>query len=625
MKQFGLAFGLIVLISLFATPTAAQDAPQSPAQELADRYAPVVYVREQDHACAMPPQGGEPYLPLPVEMVLGNERVLIRDSENGDQVVATGPNATELATYGPETYMDFPGDPRRPGCTYEIDERFRIEQFDLVPTTYARVVIDAEEQRLALQYWFFWYFNDWNNTHESDWEMIQLFWDDVGGVEGALERPPDRAGYSQHGNGEMADWDDPKLELEDEIHPRAYPAAGSHATFYSNETFLAWGERNSGFGCDVSRGPSVRTEVDAVLVPDEIDPDGEWAWLLYEGRWGERQPGPFNGPVGPNLNSRWIDPWEASENWRPFSIVVPGSKALGPTMTDAFCGLTEAGSRALIFAVVYPWIGLPAFGAVVAAFVLLYSRSRALFRRAIRLYREHWQVFAGIGIVAIPIGIGFNLLQAFLITRNPLEYVVEWFDNTAGARLTAVAAVGGVQQLAMLLIISPAVIQAVVDIHRGRPASVARSYRLAAQRSPAIAAALAIVFVLAGVPALLLIGLPIAIWLIVRWQFFVQSLVYDREQTGTGALRESANLVEGRWWRTLGTVFLFDLLATIPGILVGFVLLTLGGAAVGLANGASSVLYALAIPLAVIAITLMYLDRKAEATPSEDVGEARLT
>src|SRR5690606_31115826 len=146
------------------------------------------------------------------------------------------------------------------------------------------------------------------------------------------------------------------------------------------------------------------------------------------------------------------------------------------------------GSRALIFAEVYLWIGLPAFGAVVAAFVLLYSRSRALFRRAICLYLEHWQVFAAIGIVAIPIGICFNLLQAFLITRNPLEYVVEWFDNTAGARLTAVALVGGVQQLAMLLIISPAVIQAVLDIHRGQPASVARSYRLAAQRSPAIAA-----------------------------------------------------------------------------------------------------------------------------------------
>ncbi len=609
---------VLAIIWLFqpATPAAAQEAI-SPGQELADRYVPVAYVREQEHACAVPPGGGEPYLPVPVEMVLGNERVLIRDSENGDQVIANGADAAELKTFGPETYMDFPGDPRRPGCTYETDERVRIEELDLVPTTYVHIVHDEEGQRLALQYWFFWYFNDWNNTHESDWEMIQLFWDDVDGVEGALERPPDRVGYSQHGNGEMADWGDPKLELEDETHPRAYPAAGSHATFYSNETFLAWGERNSGFGCDVSRGPSVRTELNAVLVPDEIDPDGDFAWLLYEGRWGERQPGPFNGPVGPNLNSRWIDPWEASDNWRPFSIVVPGSKALGPTMTDAFCGLTEAGSRALIFAVVYPWIGLPAFVAVIAAFALLFYRSRTLFRRSLRLYRDHWKVFVGIGLVAIPIGIAFNLLQAFLITRNPLEYVVEWFDNTAGARLTAVAAIGGVQQIAMLLIISPAVIQAVLDVHRGERAGVVRSYRLAARRSMAIGIAFLIVLILVGIPALLLIGLPIAIWLIVRWQFFVQSLVYDTDQTSTGALRDSASLVHNRWWRTLGTVFLFDLLATIPGILVGFVLLTLGGAAVGLANSVSSILYALTIPLAVIAVTLMYLSRKQEPAPAE--------
>jgi hypothetical protein len=558
-------------------------------------------------------------------MVLGNERVLIRDSEDGDRVIATGVDAAELATYGPETYMDFPGDPRRPGCTFETDERLRIEELGMVPTTYAHIVFDEAEQRLALQYWFFWYFNDWNNTHESDWEMIQLFWDDVSGVEQALERPPDRVGYSQHGNGEMADWGDAKIELEDETHPRAYPAAGSHATFYSNETFLAWGERNSGFGCDVSRGPSVRTELKAVLVPDEdeIDPHGAFAWLLYEGRWGERQPGPFNGPVGPNLNGRWIDPWEASDNWRPFSIVVPGSKAIGPTMTDAFCGLTEAGSRALIYTVVYPWIGIPVLAAVVAALAFMFSRSRRLFLDATRLYRRHWKLFVGIGLVAIPIGIVFNLIQAVLIGRWPLEYLVEWLDNTAGARLTAVAAIGGVQQLAMLLIIAPAVIQAVLDLQRGRPAGIVRSYRMASERALPIGIAFLIVFVLAGIPALILIGLPIAIWLIVRWQFFAHALVYDPDRTSTDALRESASLVSGRWWRTLGAVFIFDLLATVPGIVVGFGLLTLGGNDVGFANAVSSVLYALTIPLSVIAVTLMYLSRKQESPAAEAPVDAR--
>jgi hypothetical protein len=342
------------------------------------------------------------------------------------------------------------------------------------------------------------------------------------------------------------------------------------------------------------------------------------------GRWGERQPGPFNGPVGPNLNARWIDPWEASDNWRPFSIVVPGSNTLGPTMTDAFCGLTEAGSRALIYTVVYPWIGLPVLGLVVAAFVFLYRRSRQLLRRAMQLYREHWQLFVGIGLMAIPIGIVFNIVQAFLINQQPLRYVVNWFDATAGARLTAVAAIGGLQQLAMLLIISPAVIQGVLDVRRGEPASVARSYRLAAPRVVSIATATLVIIVLAGLPALLLIGLPIAIWLVVRWQFYIQSLVYDPQQTSTGALRESASLVRNRWWRTLGVVFLFDLLAAVPGVLVGFVLLTLGRTAVGFANGVSSLLYALAIPLVVIAITFMYLDRKEESRPTQVAGTPHL-
>ncbi|HWV23404.1 MAG TPA: hypothetical protein VNZ58_04370, partial [Thermomicrobiales bacterium] len=353
-----IVIGSIMMFAGFASSVYGQTGGDSAAQELVDRYVPVAYLREQERACAVPPYGGEPYLPLPVEMVLDNDRVLIRDGANHDEVLATGVSASELATYGPDTYMDFPGDPRRPGCTYETDERARIEEIGLEPTTYAHIVFDEENQRLALQYWFYWYFNDWNNTHESDWEMIQLMWDDVSNVDQALGMPPDRVGYSQHGNGEMATWGDRKVQLEDDTHPLVFPAAGSHATFFSNETFLAWGERNSGFGCDVSSGPSVRVPLNAVLVPDEIDPAGDFAWLLYEGRWGERQPSSFNGPLGANLNSRWLDPWTTTDNWRPFSIVVPGSKALGPSMTEAFCTLTAAGSQVLIYAMVYPWVTL---------------------------------------------------------------------------------------------------------------------------------------------------------------------------------------------------------------------------------------------------------------------------
>ena len=43
---------------------------------------------------------------------------------------------------------------------------------------YAHVATDpAHPGKLALQYWFFYVYNDWNNLHEGDWEMIQLDFD----------------------------------------------------------------------------------------------------------------------------------------------------------------------------------------------------------------------------------------------------------------------------------------------------------------------------------------------------------------------------------------------------------------------------------------------------------------
>ncbi len=608
--------------SVVAQPAGAP----SVEQQLADRYVPVAYLREQEDDCAGPPQGGEPYLPLPIDIVLDNPEVLLRDAADGDQVLASGVGATDLASFGPDTYLDYPGDPRRPGCTYETHERVRTAELGLEPTTYVHIVYDETEQRLALQYWFFYYFNHWNNTHESDWEMIQLMWDDVSGVEQALQVEPTRVGYSQHGNGELATWGDDKIQVEDETHPLIYPAAGPHATFYSNDTFLAWGERSSGFGCDISSGPSVRTPLTAVVVPNDPDPDGEFAWLLYEGRWGERQPGPFNGVVGPSFNSRWIDPWVTTDNWRNFSIVVPeASNTLGPTMTDAFCGLTEAGSRLLILALIQPWIALPLIAVAVAVFGFFYRRSRRLLRLALQLYRAHWQVFLGIGLAAVPIGIVVNIVQSFLSSRDPVQWLATWLDDTTGARLGVVTAFGGAQQLATLLIIAPAVIQAVADIHAGRSPGIVCSFRLAAARSLPIALAGLVAVVLIALPLLTVIGLPIAIWLFVQWHFFAQVLIFDRHESSAGALGESADLVKGRWWKTLFTVFIVDLIATIPGVVVGFGLLTLGRTAVGFANGISSLLYALAIPFAVIAVTLMFLECRGVSLPLAKVARTTPT
>ena len=56
------------------------------------------------------------------------------------------------------------------------------------PVMYAHVVQEAGRPGIALQYWFYYWFNRFNDLHESDWEMIQLAFDGATTPEEALAR-----------------------------------------------------------------------------------------------------------------------------------------------------------------------------------------------------------------------------------------------------------------------------------------------------------------------------------------------------------------------------------------------------------------------------------------------------
>lgn len=615
-KCLPVVVGLIMLLGLIPTPIAAQESSDSLEQQLVDKYAPIVYLRTQEHQCGKPPTQGEPYVPIPVDMVLNNDRILVRDARTRE-VIMTGPSAQDLAKLGPDTYLDFPGNSVRPGCTYETDQNAWMAEQGLEPSVYAKISIDEENNKLIVQYWFYYYYNHWNNTHESDWEGILVMWDNVSTVEDALATNPDRVGFAQHGNGELADWDDTKLGLEDGTHPIAYPAAGSHATFFGNNTYLAWGERNSGFGCDMASPPSHRVALDTILIPDEIDPNGDFAWLLYPGRWGEQQASAYNAPVGPINNLRFLDPWTGTDNWRPFSIVVPGTDALGPSMTDAFCTLTAGSSRLLLNVLARPMITLPILVVIIGILAFFTRRAWPVFKRAIALYKSEWKLFTGIGLMSIPIGIFFNTLQNWLVGHNPLKFVVDYLDNTGGAALTAVLMVSGVQQLAMMLIITPALLVAAKSVLEGNPITVIEAYKRAFGHFKPIGLAVLIAIGVLVPLVLITILIPVAIWYAVRGHFFMQSLVFDHTSTARASFRQSFRTVKGHWWTMAFSLLVFDLLAVLPGILIGFGLLTIGRTAVGFANGISSLFYALLIPLSVLSVTILYLTNLKDPTEKD--------
>ena len=131
---------------------------------------------------------------------------------------------------------------------------------------YAHVAGDPRPPgKLALQYWFFYPFNDFNNTHEGDWEMIQLVFDAADAAE-ALAEEPVEVGYSSHEGAERAAWDDEKLEIVDGTHPVVYPAAGSHANKFGAALYLG-SSAEAGVGCDDTPGPT------STAGPREDDPE----------------------------------------------------------------------------------------------------------------------------------------------------------------------------------------------------------------------------------------------------------------------------------------------------------------------------------------------------------------
>jgi len=243
-----LALAAIVLLLSAPAGHAATDA----ATLLAERFAPVLQLREQKH----PPcdTGGEQFVPSPVELVLGRPDVVLRGPGPGHPVVKTAPTARDLYGKGAQWFLDFPGDPYHPGCRYARDA-IRLGQ-GRPATAYAHVVTQADApHRLVLQYWFFYYFNQFNDLHEGDWELVELVFAADDAAE-ALTQTPISVGYSQHDGGERAAWDDAKLEREgDRI--VVYPGAGSHANYYSRALWLGR-SASEGFGCDDTRGPSRR-------------------------------------------------------------------------------------------------------------------------------------------------------------------------------------------------------------------------------------------------------------------------------------------------------------------------------------------------------------------------------
>ncbi len=126
----------------------------------------------------------------------------------------------------------------------------------------------ATDNKIVIQYWFFYLYNDHIFDHEGDWEMIQIICDE--------NENPQKAGYSQHYDGETKSWTSTPKE---DGHPKVYVAKGGHGSFYTENKNTITDPRGDydkdhSDGCD-----AVDDEATNLALFSAIDHIGEYVTL----------------------------------------------------------------------------------------------------------------------------------------------------------------------------------------------------------------------------------------------------------------------------------------------------------------------------------------------------------
>ena len=602
------------LATLVLGAPAATAASSDATTVLAERYAPIVVVREQPVPCGE----GEPYRPTTVETVLGQPGVVLRGPD-GQGVQE--PTAADLAGLGADWYLDYPGNPLAPGCDYET--WYRENSVGIQPTLYSRVATDpGHPGQLALQYWFFYTYNDWNDKHEGDWEMVQIVFPAATADEALAVAPTDVA-YAQHEGSQVSTWDsDGLVRVGERI--VVYPGQGSHAAYYGQHTWFGKSAA-AGFGCDNTAPPGLQVQPRIDVLPGGAPPTtGPYAWVSFTGHWGQQAPSFNNGPTGPVTKDQWAAPitW-MQEQGRTSAVSLP--EVPGPALRG-FCGLTASGSLLFIDLLDQPVLVVAILLALLLVVIWLVRRTSwrhaqsddpdrlrhagQIITAAFGWTRRHAGAVSGIAALMVAGSLASRAGIAMLLPAPAPGDItgttesVGWMGAVAALLLAAVI-------LVLVGWVAASVISLVRDDADGGQLRTGAALRAGGRARSGMAAAVLLLLV-----ALLLTGslvlIPVAAWLVARWAVAPAAAVVE----GLGlraSLRRSAQLTSGQRWRTLGVQAVLSFVALSLAGLLGALLLLLTGWPFWVTGLIGTVLVAVLLPVAFVGTTLQYFDLRRRA------------
>ncbi|HEX4096894.1 MAG TPA: hypothetical protein VHX64_09205, partial [Caulobacteraceae bacterium] len=552
--------------------------------------------------------------PTSVDTVLGNPTVLLQHAAEGEPLttIRRAPTVRQIAGLGEGFYLNLEGEALGDTCVYARAFKKLLEEGKAPAVTYAHIAREAGHPGFALQYWFFWYFNQFNDLHEGDWEGMQITFE-ANAPAAALKEEPGEIILFQHAGGERAKWEDGKVQKEG-THPVVYPAAGSHATFYDSAVYVENGQHGSGLGCDNTTGPLRELRLQPILMPNQPASEGPFAWTSYYGRWGEREKGFNNGPTGPQTKTVWREPFAWMAKQRTTSPRLPGGTIAGPQVTKAFCGAVAAASELINLDAQSP----PAAAATVIGLLVLLMlfvgftawrpvdidtlrRRRALgqiLRAARQFYGRHWRVLLPVALAALVLIGATNFLAGMIsesAPRGSSGVHLAWADMLEQfVRPVAEALVAAI----VIVVAREALRSREVGFRQAVGGVRERFWRVVGAR---LLATLGVLLL-----ALTVIGLPWAIWKLVGWSFVQQEVIFT-DKGFRESFRASSELVRGRWFRTARVILIFYVVSVAAGPMLTFALIFTALPLIWI-NLIGSLVFALLIPFVAMGETFLYFD-----------------
>ena len=286
--------------------------PNACTESLLEKYAPVLYFHPD-----------EQFFPTTIDAML-NESDLKKDNLIFDDLIDEMPvaeSSLSLSDVNNYYYLDMRNASGgfKPLGTVPNSVRFN----KYLNNVYGRIT-KPDNKHIVLQYWFFYSYNNWENGHEGDWEMIQI-------ILNKTTEEPIIASYSIHLGGQKHDWND---ILKNETHPKVFITKGGHGNWANP------GNNSFGFGI-------FNIELLCPLFIDETSDDGKilsskdyslieindnTSWVGFKGKWGEigtlstLGTSGSDSPKNRNFGKIWNEPSEWGYNPNlPVFIACTGS------------------------------------------------------------------------------------------------------------------------------------------------------------------------------------------------------------------------------------------------------------------------------------------------------------